>query len=143
METSQILQIPRFIWAEMQAEAGQKAPEEACGLLAGKGDRIEMHYAIPNELHSPTRFRMGAQAQVQAFIDMDRRNLELLAIWHSHPSGPPSPSPTDIAEFAYPGTLYLIWVPAHQDSDGSIRDWGARGFRIEDGLVCETILKVE
>jgi proteasome lid subunit RPN8/RPN11 len=143
METSPSVQIPRSIWAEMQAEAGLRAPEEACGLLAGRDNRIEKHYAIPNDLHSPTRFRMEAQSQVRAFVDMDQLNLELLAIWHSHPSGPPFPSPTDIADFAYPGTLYLIWVPDYLESNGVIKSWGARGFRIEGRLVCESILKVE
>lgn len=37
--------------------------------------------------------------------------LDLVGIYHSHPSGPPGPSPTDFADAAYPEAAYLIWFP--------------------------------
>ncbi|MDD5370765.1 MAG: M67 family metallopeptidase [Anaerolineaceae bacterium] len=143
MKAGAFLHIPRSIWTEMQAEAVQKSPEEACGLLAGRDDLVERCYAIPNEFHSATRFRMYAQDQVRALIDMDERHLDLLAIWHSHPSGPPYPSPTDIAEITYPGVIYFIWFPHQPDSGDLLETWEARGFRIDGGVVCEVNVKVE
>jgi proteasome lid subunit RPN8/RPN11 len=47
-----------------------------------------------------------------------------LGIYHSHPHGPAEPSPTDIAEFAYPGVFYLIW--------SKVKDkWECNGYSIK------------
>ena len=122
-------------WAQMQAHVQRCAPEEACGLLAGADGWVRAVYEVSNALHSPTRFRMEAQEQVDAFLDLERRGWELLAIYHSHPAGPPEPSPTDLAEFAYPGVLYVIWA---QTAGG----WLGRTFRIRQGQACEAPLQV-
>ncbi len=113
------LSIPAGIWEQIQAHAGHCAPEEACGLLAGLDGRVQKLYQITNSLHSTTHFQMDAQEQVQAFLDLERRGLELLAIYHSHPVGPSTPSPADLAEFAYPGVLYIILTLAAGEWQGS------------------------
>ncbi len=95
-------------WRRILEDVENQAPLEACGLLAGKNGRVEKVYPIANVLASAVRFRMAPEEQLQAFLDIEALNLDLLAIYHSHPGGPPWPSPTDLAEFAYPGVLYLI-----------------------------------
>jgi proteasome lid subunit RPN8/RPN11 len=80
--------------------------------------------------HSPARFRMDPKEQLQAFNHMDEQGWELLAIYHSHPSGPPTPSATDIAEAAYPGVIHLIWSTFEED-------WICKGFVIETSRVYE------
>ncbi len=87
-------------------------PLEACGLVAGSGDRAAAFLPVTNELKSPVAFRMEPQEQLNAFLWMEARSYDLLAVFHSHPHGPESPSPTDIAEFYFPGTASLIWTPA-------------------------------
>lgn len=86
-------------------------PEEACGLIGGQKGVSRVVYEVENVLHSPTHFRMEPEGQVRAFLAIEQQGLELLAIYHSHPLGPDKPSPTDMSEFAYPGTPYLIWYP--------------------------------
>lgn len=98
-------------------------PEEGCGLIGGREGRGQMVYPVENELHNPRRFRMAGEGQLRVFQQMEEKGLELLAIYHSHPAGPPQPSETDLAEFAYPGVAYLIWSP---DEAG----WQVRGFLI-------------
>jgi proteasome lid subunit RPN8/RPN11 len=84
-------------------------PEEACGILAGRERRVERVWSIENVAHSPVRFRMAPQGQIDALLTMEAQGLELLGIYHSHPSGPPGPSATDWAEAAYPEAATLIW----------------------------------
>jgi desampylase len=79
------------------------------------------------------RFSMDLAAQLKAFQDIDDAGLELLGIFHSHPGGPPEPSPTDIAEFFYPGTVSMIL-----SRDTGV--WRVRSFWIEDGQVDEVPL---
>lgn len=124
------LTIPTTLFGEMQAQVGQCAPEEACGLLAGTptGDEIlvEAVLLVENMLHSPVRFRMEPHAQLAALNWIDERGYILAGIFHSHPSGPPHPSATDLAEAFYPEVAYLIWYP----EDGR---WKCRAYRISAG----------
>jgi proteasome lid subunit RPN8/RPN11 len=93
----------------MRAALAAALPEEGCGLLFGRGHRIERLVPIQNSLHSPVRFRLEPQAQLTAMQAADDQDLDLLAIYHSHPHGPERPSATDIEEAAYPQAAYLIW----------------------------------
>jgi proteasome lid subunit RPN8/RPN11 len=85
---------------------------------------------IENELHSPVRYRMRAEGQLRGFRLLEEQGLDLLAIFHSHPAGPPVPSARDIAEAYYPEALTVICSPG-ADS------WNLRGFWIEQGQVRE------
>ncbi len=109
----------------MQRHVAAAAPLEACGLVAGRDGVSVAVYPIPNMLHSPTRYRMEPRAQVRAFFAMEAAGLELLAIYHSHPQGPPVPSATDIHEAAY-AVPYLIWAPLGET-------WLARAFLLQHG----------
>jgi len=108
----------------------KQAPEEACGLLGGQraGARARVALVIPitNALHSATRYRMEPQEQLAAFNRLDAAGLELLAIYHSHPKGPATPSATDLAEAYYPEAVHLIWSA----QEGR---WECRGYRLSNG----------
>ena len=118
------------LWEQMQAHALACLPEEACGVLGGlpavSDEPAAAVLALPveNALHSRVRFRMEPSAQLQAFYALEEQGLELLAVFHSHPRGPEHPSPTDLAEFAYPGVLSLILFPR----DGAA--WQVRAYAI-------------
>jgi len=94
-------------------DVSERVPEEACGILAGrlKGELYQAKCVFPttNLLHSATRYRIDPVEQLAVFNQMDAQGLELVGIYHSHPNGPDSPSPTDIAEAYYPEAAYLIW----------------------------------
>ena len=119
------LVLTRLQWEEMRRQVTADAPLESCGLLAGNGDAAQRVISVPNALKSATRYRFDPYAQLAAFEQIDQSGQEILAIYHSHPKGPPHPSPTDIAEAYYP-VVYIIWSP----DDNA---WQARGFWIENG----------
>ncbi|MEJ5223509.1 MAG: M67 family metallopeptidase [Anaerolineales bacterium] len=114
--------IPAWCWDAMQAHVSHLAPQESCGLLAGRGQEVTAIFLVANELASPVRFRMEAREQLRALEQIDAQGLDLLAIFHSHPSGPSTPSATDIAEAVYP-VVNIIWTCAGGN-------WQARGFWI-------------
>jgi proteasome lid subunit RPN8/RPN11 len=117
----------------MRRHVSRRAPLEACGLLAGKNDRVEITLGIYNAERSPVRYRMEPRAQWRAFQRIEAAGLELVGIYHSHPNGPDHPSQTDIVESMYP-VAQIIWVRV----DG---EWRARGFQIEGGNVAEISLE--
>ena len=116
-------------WREMLAHIESQLPLEACGLLAGKNDRVEKVFLVRNQAQSPVRFVMDPYEQLRAFEWIDSHGLDLLGIFHSHPTGPETVSATDIAEAAYEA-VHIVCARV----DGA---WRPRGFWIEGGLVTE------
>jgi len=110
-------------------------PLEACGLLAGRGSRVEKVFMVPNQAGSPVRYVMEPSAQLSAFEWIESSGMELLGIFHSHPAGPETVSPTDIAEAAYP-VVHVILACVNNK-------WSARGFWIENAVFEEVDLKIE
>jgi [CysO sulfur-carrier protein]-S-L-cysteine hydrolase len=121
-------------WHEMLDHVERQAPLEACGLLAGKNDRVQKVIPVRNQAQSPARFVMDPYEQLEAFDWIESNGLDLMGIFHSHPEGPETASETDIAEAAYE-VVHLIWS-RNQDR------WQVRGFWIEHGRTTEVTLQI-
>lgn len=122
------------LW-QMIAHADKNAPLEACGLLAGLDAKVEAVIEVTNQAQSAVRFVMDPIEQLKSFDWIDSNHLDLVGIFHSHPAGPETPSPTDVAESAY-AVVHIIL----SRKNGS---WMARGFWIEDGSFSEIPLQTE
>ena len=122
------MQLPHAFLDQMIAQARADAPLETCGLLAGRDGRATRVLPVLNVLRSRVRYNMGGS---QEFFDaMAACDFEPLAIYHSHPQGPPVPSPTDIVESFYPDAIYIIISLAQEPPS-------VRAFRIAGGVVTE------
>ena len=108
----------------MYAHVQSQAPLEACGLVAGRHDFSQKVFPITNILHSASRYRMAPEEQVRALMTIHHAGMELLAIYHSHPAGPPWPSLADLHAATYP-VPYLIWAPIGTT-------WVVRAFHLSD-----------
>ena len=128
------LELSGALLGEMIDYVNRHAPLEACGLLAGKAARAEKVIGVSNQAQSPVRFVMDPYEQLQAFDWIESQGLDLVGIFHSHPTGPETVSATDIAEAAY-AVVHVIL-----SRRGS--DWKARGFWIEAGAAQEVTLLV-
>lgn len=120
---------------QMVTHVDSHAPLEACGLLAGLNSKVETVLEIMNQAQSAVRFLMDPIEQLHAFEWIESNGLELIGIFHSHPTGPETVSQTDIAQAAY-AVVHIIL--ARRD-DGS---WHARGFWIKDDQYEEVALHV-
>jgi proteasome lid subunit RPN8/RPN11 len=116
-------------WQTMQQHVAACVPQEGCGLLAGQGDRVQAVIPITNAAHSPVRFRMDPEEQVGAFRRIEAQGWELVGIFHSHPAGPETPSPTDLRESAYE-VAQLIWT--HQAGLWQVRGFWLTGIKFEE-----------
>jgi proteasome lid subunit RPN8/RPN11 len=77
---------------------------------------------------------MDPYEQLRTFDWIESQGLDLVGIFHSHPTGPETASATDIAEAAYPVVNIIL---SHTESH-----WGARGFWVEENQACEVALQV-
>jgi proteasome lid subunit RPN8/RPN11 len=111
-----MLIIPRNILDEIVIHCEQEQPIEACGILAGAIKKTESKqvktvtkiYSCQNELHSTTRYKISAEEQYHAFIDIEEQGLTLIGFYHSHPQGSTAPSTIDKKLANYIGYSYLI-----------------------------------
>jgi proteasome lid subunit RPN8/RPN11 len=119
---------------KMVAHVNLHTPTEACGLLAGLNSKVESVLEVTNQAQSAVRFVMDPIEQLKAFEWIENNGLELIGIFHSHPVGPETVSPADIAEASYA----VVHVILTQVEDA----WSARGFWIENGAFCEVRLQI-
>src|SRR3990167_8759561 len=112
------------------AHARAESPAECCGMLTGRGASIDEAVRARNIAARPTRFLIDPKDHIDARRAARGRGLEVLGFYHSHPQSPAWPSPTDVAEAAYPDAVYLIVSLVDGGAD-------ARLFRIERGSAIE------
>jgi proteasome lid subunit RPN8/RPN11 len=127
----------RPLYEAMLAHVQAAYPLEACGLLAGQASQATHLYPIDNILHSPTAYEMDPVQQVKTLIEIEEKDWSLVAIYHSHPHGPPIPSASDIALAYYPEAVQLII--SLQDPAWPV----TRAFTIVNGAVNELPLLVQ
>ena len=128
------LELSQILLQDLIKYVDQHLPLEACGLLAGKEARAEKMIGVLNQAQSPVRFVMDPYEQLHSFDWIDSHGLDLVGIFHSHPTGPETVSATDILEAAY--------AVVHVILSRTETQWKARGFWIEDGKVSEVALQI-
>lgn len=120
--------IPPRVVAGLRRHAAAAMPAECCGALIGHiaGTAMEVRTMIPLENTSGRTDRYVIDADVVLRLERQAAcaGVQLVGFYHSHPAGPPEPSPTDLA-LASPGFLYVIVRP----HDGSLRGWRLRDDR--------------
>lgn len=95
--------------ATVLEEAARAAPQEACGLLLGAGDRIERAVSCANVAADPLRHFEIDPAALFAAHKAERAGGErLVGYWHSHPEGNPLPSATDCEHASGDGRVWAI-----------------------------------
>ncbi len=118
---------------QMLDHVAAEAPLEACGLLGGSNSQVQQVVPIRNVAESQVRFRMDPAEQIKAIFGFEEDGMELVAIYHSHPVGPPGPSGIDLGEAAYSEAVQLIWYLEQ-------RDWRCRAYRYGDGGAIEVAI---
>ena len=130
------LQLSPQLWGQMVSDVSQRAPQEACGLVAGTGNTGLAVYPLINILHSTTEYQIDPQEQFHIFQLIEENGWELLAIYHSHPNGPPKLSSRDIAEAFYPQAVYLVWYRSGEE-------WHCKGFSIRSQEPEEIAIRIK
>jgi [CysO sulfur-carrier protein]-S-L-cysteine hydrolase len=122
---------------EIVAHAREDAPNECCGLVAGRGGQATAVHRARNSFESPLRYEVHPQDQFRITMAIEDAGEEIAAIYHSHTKSEAYPSQTDVnLARNWPDPVYLICSIA--DTEPVVR-----GFRIRDGEVAETDLDVE
>jgi [CysO sulfur-carrier protein]-S-L-cysteine hydrolase len=145
-----VIELSRALVDEIVEHARAEAPNEACGIIAGRDGRPEHLYRMRNAEQSRVSYRFDGTEQLQVFREIEDRGWDLMAFYHSHPHTEAFPSPTDRARAhwrdpatdrqvaAYPGTAYVIASLLGDEGDEPV----VRAFRFEEGEPREEEVRV-
>src|SRR3990167_8819076 len=103
-----MLEIPKKIFEEMIEHLRSEFPFEGCGVLAGKRNKVEKLIRLTNTKKSPTAYLADPFEQLNMLKEIEREQIEMLAIYHSHPNNEAYTSMEDIEKAFYNEQLYLI-----------------------------------
>jgi len=135
--------LPHAVAGAIVRHARDELPNEACGLVIGTAHAADGGVAVRyvpcrNAAASPSRYLVHRDDLLAVLAELDRTGQELWGVVHSHVRTAAVPSPTDIAEAAWPAAVYLLATLAEHPVEVRLRAW-----RIADGAARELQLAVE
>lgn len=119
------LEVTSGVIATLLDEAARAAPAECCGLLLGRGERIEAVRPAANVAADPRRhFEIDPAALFAAHREARAGGPAIVGYYHSHPNDHPLPSATDCEHASGDGRAWAIVA------GGEVRFWrdGDQGF---------------
>jgi proteasome lid subunit RPN8/RPN11 len=129
------MKLPQEFVDEMVAHAVADAPNECCGIIAGKDGRAIKLYRAKNSEASPYRYNVDPKDLLRIFRECEDNNWTFLAIYHSHTTSEAYPSPTDVRLAFWPEAAYVLISLA--DPARPV----VRAFRIANGAVTEEAIE--
>ena len=117
-------------------QAKLEFPNEACGILAGKADKVEKVYEMTNVEKSPDNFFMDPTEQLKVSKEIRSLGLEMLGIYHSHVASLAYPSSRDVEMAFYPQVSYIILSLKDKDSPS------IKSFKIREGKISEEEVQI-
>ncbi len=138
--------LPESIRAQLIAHAREGAPDEVCGILAGRGDHVERLFRVANTAdgvdagrgvfrdrgtgqpvagRKAVHYYMDPRDQLRVYNEIDALGLDVLAYYHSHTHTEASPSPTDV-RLATDLAAHYVLVGLQDGQRPSVRAWKIR-----------------
>ncbi len=103
-----MIYIPAEIVDAMREQAESEKPNEACGYLGGKDDRVIARIPMTNIDRNPEHFTFDPVEQFAAIGRAREEGYDLIGVYHSHPATPARMSLEDIRLANDTLIVYLI-----------------------------------
>ncbi|MEA3055091.1 MAG: [CysO sulfur-carrier protein]-S-L-cysteine hydrolase [Actinomycetota bacterium] len=117
----------------MVAHAYDGLPNEACGLLGGRGDIGEVFVPCENVDRSSRTFSLGPDAWDKVDTLIEGQGMQVLGVVHSHTHTEAYPSPTDIDQAGNPFLAGWRWLLVSLRQPEPV----VRSYVIDGGTVAE------
>ena len=79
----------------LQHHAENEKPNESCAILFGKENTILEIFLTDNIEKSPVNFTISNEQLIEAYQTAEKKELDIIGIFHSHPNSIAFPSETD------------------------------------------------
>ena len=117
-----MIKIPYTIYRQIVDLAQAEATIETCGYLGGNGGHVKAIFPMRNMDRSAEHFSFDPEEQFAVLDKARGLNVELIAVFHSHPETPARMSAEDIRWANDTNVLYLIYSLAAKE---------LKGFRVD------------
>jgi len=112
-------------------------PEECCGFLLGRLDHDGRKVIVAAERaenvrpeNRERRYTIAPEDYLAADRDAQRKGLDIVGFYHSHPDHPARPSATDLVEATFPEYVYVI-TSVNKGEPGDLTAWTLAADRSE------------
>ena len=103
------LEVTSGVLATLREEAARAFPGECCGLLLGRGERIEAAAPAANVHPDPrTHFEIDPAALIATHRAARAGGAQVIGYFHSHPRGHPRPSAVDCEHSSGDGRAWAV-----------------------------------
>lgn len=110
-------------------------PLESCALLIGINNRVLDLFLTDNVAEDPANsFTISAEQIIKVYRSAQKRGLEVVGIFHSHPSSKAYPSETDKRYMQYNPVTWIIY-------SGTSRKF--KGYCCPDNEIIKVQIKVQ
>jgi proteasome lid subunit RPN8/RPN11 len=123
-----VVRLPRALAQQIVEHARAELPNEACGLLAGRGQEVHSVHPARNADASPYRFTLDAQDQLRITFAVEDEGDDVLGVYHSHTKSKAYPSRTDVESAELLGDTAFVIVSLASDPPD------IRAYRLDDGI---------
>jgi proteasome lid subunit RPN8/RPN11 len=105
-------------------------PIEACGILVGRKEKgkkkVEEIHRTRNILNSVSRYQIHPEDQLKIFDEAERKSLEVIGFYHTHPFWSATVSSVDRDKATYPYMSYVIYSNLEKEVRSFI--WDGKTF---------------
>jgi proteasome lid subunit RPN8/RPN11 len=119
----------------MIRHAVEDAPNECCGIIAGKDGEATGFYQMINAAASPYRYSMDPKELYRVYREIEDQGSDIFAIYHSHTHTEAYPSQTDVRLASWADAIYILISLAQETPL-------VRAFWIQDGVITEEEIQV-
>jgi [CysO sulfur-carrier protein]-S-L-cysteine hydrolase len=137
------LVLPAALQSELVTQAVAADPDEACGILAGRDNRVERVFPVRNSAdeveagrgvfrdrssgepaagRKAVHYYMDPRDQLRVYNEIDALELEVVGYYHSHTHSEARPSATDIRLASDLEVVYVL-VGLEDRERPSVRAW--------------------
>src|SRR5690625_1188281 len=116
-----MLEVPAALIDAMVAHAYDGLPDEACGLLVGKGDVVTRFEPTLNPAESSHIYHIDGLEQMKIERAAEAEGLEVIGVMHSHTHTTAYPSPTDVAQAEWLDPAWHYVIVSLRDEIPSVR----------------------
>lgn len=95
--------------------AENEKPNESCAILFGKGDTVSEVFLTENMEDSPVNFTISNEQLIEGYRIAEEKNVDVIGIFHSHPSSEAYPSNTDKKFMQSNPVAWIIYSGATRD----------------------------
>ena len=95
--------------------AEDEKPNESCAILFGKEDKVTEVFLTQNIAESPVNFTISNEQLIEGYKIAEEKGLEVVGIFHSHPSSEAYPSSTDKKFMESNPVAWIIYSGINKD----------------------------